>query len=518
MINFRNSIRLAVIALFFVFIASCSHSSNPVTPEGGDRILQDFGPPNLIFGLAGASPATIDMAALGAYSLSESGRPIAINGDYWTVAVSLQHTPQGDFPFYAWLQDEETTPVVERIIAIPGPASRQFAFPKVDALYVENEIAGWEVYVAVTYMWRDTGDDWNIGLWIAKWDQYTFPAGEPTIQNSTLLNESDDQSFPDLAFDFDSTGSLFVTYTSYYSELQYAPYPNQLVYRQYTRSGSTWSGTNARLVTRDPASGYLHNCWLPRIDVGYLDSPPGYPGQFEPFVAVAYTQEGWPNVPQFTCAITYWPAGEEGGIFNDWPLVNDTQGYENFTAGLPDIDISPNDSSSGYYGAIAFVQEVPPLTYPWRYEVWVLSYKPNEEPPWDFFEVENDDYPYRANILPSIAIHYENIGPHYASVTMLESKNDWAPGNVYRPFATIVNLDDGSQLNAHWVQITADIDGPWVPLQCMAVTDPGPRTDIVMLPGGGDPLYNNYFAGYCDGVDGTPNAVYIAWGNAADYF
>ena len=235
---------------------------------------------------------------------------------------------------------------------------------------------------------------------------------------------------------------------------------------------------------------------------------------FGPYVVIAYTQEGWlkdPGDPNFTCAYTYWPADQAGGIFNNWRFVNPE--YPNNNAGLPDIDVSPNDSTNLYYGAIAFVQEVDQL---WQYEVWVCAYFSDEAG--GFYEVENPQEYNRANILPSIAIHYENeMGAHYASVTMLESKNNFAPSYGYRPWATIFNLDDGVQKNIHWVGITTDIDGLWVPLQSMAVTDPGPRTDIVMLPGGGNPVYNNYFAGYCDAVDGTADHVYVTWGNAADY-
>ena len=106
---------------------------------------------------------------------------------------------------------------------------------------------------------------------------------------------------------------------------------------------------------------------------------------------------------------------------------------------------------------------------------------------------------------------------------MLESDNDHTPKGGYHPFGTVVNLDNGQQLNLTWASITQPVTGLWnpfaQPISPVFLTDPGPRTSIVALanPKTNNPKLNNFFAGYCGAADGSSGAVYVTWGNAADY-
>lgn len=280
MTNIRNMIILVACMLAMIFAAGCNHSSNPVTPGRGNRSSQEFdnNNTNAIFTTASGTYATVDMATPGIYRPPQnnpppqpptplSGDPAIIGGTHHTIAVSLLHDSSlGDVIHYAWLQDSNTTPEATGTIGSASGSGVYYAFPKVSALYVGNQAAGYGVYVAVAYMRKTTGGDWDIALWIGNWDQTSFPTGAPSVQFNQTLTESNDQSYPDLAFDFDQTGSLYVCFTDYFSA--YNPYPNQLCYRQFTRNGTSWLYTNPQIVSRINDSNVWHDCWMPRIDVG----------------------------------------------------------------------------------------------------------------------------------------------------------------------------------------------------------------------------------------------------------
>lgn len=236
---------------------------------------------------------------------------------------------------------------------------------------------------------------------------------------------------------------------------------------------------------------------------------PGNPTGLYDYVAIAYTQQGWGG-SNFTCAFTYWRTAGGGALFVDTKLANPD--YPDLDAGVPDIDISPNTNSGtvGHYGAIAFVQQV---DEPWLYEVFVCSSLTGGS----FYQVQDPSNNFET-IFPLIGLNWGATSTaHYASITMLESINnepDGTPDGGYNPYGTVFKLDDGTQVNSNWAQISTTVTDLWDPANDLIISDPGPRTAIVTYPNG---IQNNFFAGYCDSVDATGSNVYATWGNAADY-
>jgi hypothetical protein len=185
--------------------------------------------------------------------------------------------------------------------------------------------------------------------------------------------------------------------------------------------------------------------------------------------------------------------------------------YADLNAGLPELDIVPNNSVlAGKYYSIVYVQQV---DEDHEYEVWEIDSIDEM-----YYEVTGGGFADHQRILPSVALHYGCIPEtgRWASITMLVATNEGAPGSVYRPRATLFNLDT-HQGAVGWAPISQDVTGgPWDPV-FMLETDPGLSTDIVTLDEPQDPedhVINNYYAAFCNRLDGGAGEVYAAWGNA----
>ena len=71
-------------------------------------------------------------------------------------------------------------------------------------------------------------------------------------------------------------------------------------------SNGTWNVGTASKVSRMDSSDNYHNCWFPRIKIGYITQLPGGPTGLSEYVFIAYTQEGWTShSPYLSCAGTY---------------------------------------------------------------------------------------------------------------------------------------------------------------------------------------------------------------------
>ena len=475
----KDVLMLALIGIGIMTGIGCSHAGAPTTPGNNSRTEDTFGSTAALFTAAQGTYGAVDMAVLGEYktppgqnepSLSGAPANVPYNGNdaYWTAAVSLNYdSANGDVMNYAWLKDGSTMPIKAGTIGSAGGQNVEYRCPRVAAIHVAKDPVGdSEIILAVAYQSRIVGYDWHINLWIVKWTQSNFPLGNPTSFAIPFFNDSGNQMFPDIAFDFDST-DLYLAYTAYDSDLDQWLIEYRHIYRY---SAYQWNAAGPYFAC-NPNHG--QNAWLPRIDVGYLQ-PSGYE-YAEPFVGIVYTAMNYDDRAHYSVAVNYWAVsdGDANHEYYDTMFYNST--YSDYDAGLPDIDISPNNSPGVFYFGIVYVQAVPAHH---AYEVWLATSFNGT-----LYPIANPLHTDYENISPSIALHYGDQYDHYASVSMLEDGTNSTPVGPYHAFATIVDLDDGTQsLNQGWVPVsTTDIVGTWTPAD-VVTADPGPPTEIVTLP------------------------------------
>ncbi len=247
--------------------------------------------------------------------------------------------------------------------------------------------------------------------------------------------------------------------------------------------------------------------WLPSIDVGMLnmhEHNPGYPNQALIYVGVAFTLD-LPDPAPFCVAYNYWVPeldGYEDQTANT-EVVDNPYVPDGLDAGLPRLDIAPNNSVPPYF-AFAFVQEENDPDTTWEYFVWLFDSRN-----WDFTKMPSTDDEIRQLTLPSVACHYTGLGSAEVSVSAYENEAIGVPIGDYQPIAWRFNVGSQTFEERQIVQAGYDgIYGPWHPLD-VAFMDCGVATGIVLTE------YNDYYFGFADSIttDWNPTTVYVAWGN-----
>ncbi len=509
-----------IIGLLLVsIIPGCSEKSDPTTPNPSLRGAEFFWDCAEVFPFVVGNPyRDLDIATLvESYDSPYCGEPAVLdyngNNTSFSIMVSLldTNTVLGTIPMYAWLDDNGQVVEWEEFGA-PSEGFLEYKFPKVDAIYHVGDTQDSSiVMVAVSFMWRLPNappplDNWELGVWLMRWSGFAWhdlppDIGPPDVTYPLILTAERNQWGHDIAFN-PQTRDLFLVFTS---DSGGGNYPWRLYYYRIYQPGPpfVWTAVGPWWAVHP---GQDMNCWLPSVDVGRLSNMPGYdfPAMF---VGVAFTAKNYGGDQYYRVAGNYWDPIDDGdgdqtaNVFS----VKNTDLPLNLNAGLPCLDIAPNNSTPNYY-AIAYVQEV---NEDHQYEVYEIDNINND---W-FLVSEAPLHANRLKTLPSIACHYTGPADDNAvSVSMYENNSNGTPGALFSPVAVQIHIPSQT-IDSQWSKVTVGYDGvngPWLPFN-VAFLDAGIATDIVLTEN------NWYYIGFADAlVSVSATKVYAAWGNTTE--
>jgi len=514
------TINALLAGLMACLIAGCSGSSSPAIPTDSSRSAEYFCYCTTAFDGTPEEPfRDFDLATLIEKGQTPAScRPaILMHGGAnhsFTIVVSLHQTPfQGKMPMYTWFKDGGEAACPPIMFGFPSGGTVDYKFPKVDAYF---EPADDTIQVAVSFMWRLTQapwpqNTWNIGVIFLHWRtiQFALDPIPPPYQTFVVLYPTPVTEWGhDIAFNH-YTGEAYLVF----AQDRQIPCPYRLRYTVLSEDPDpdvfAWTDTGFYWAV---APNVIGNMWLPSIDVGMLNmhEHSSYPDQALIYVGVAFTLDPPDPAPPepatpFCVAYNYWVPELDG--YGDQTanteVIDNPYVADGLDAGLPRLDIAPNNSVPPYF-ALAFVQEENNPDTTWEYFVWLFDSRN-----WDLRKMPSYDGEIRQLTLPSVACHYIGIGSPEVSVSAYENEAIGVPVGDYRPIAWRFNVGPEIFDNPQMVQGPYQgIYGPWHSLD-VAFMDCGVATGIVLTEN------NSYYFGFADSIttDWNPTTVYVAWGN-----